>query len=278
MEQKSKKYRDVKLFLILIPVINVINYYLTYKHISVSWHTLITFSLDTIEGYAAWLLVRYIILYLDKKIPFELNLVKRIFIQTSATLIAGISLIILLTELVNKIATNKLVPREFYTTDIFIIAIWFFVVNGIYIGMYFYYEWKQSRNREKNSEAARKLITKGFIVKTGKSDFLLSYNEIAGFFIEDEYAICSTLSDKRYLLDQSIDKIEKELPSIIFFRLNRQFLIHRQIITGFKRMENGKLNVLIKPCENISSPITVSRTKAVLFKAWFQPELNSVST
>jgi len=79
------------------------------------------------------------------------------------------------------------------------------------------------------------------------------------------------------LLDHSIDKIEKELPSILFFRLNRQYLVHRQMVTGFQRVENGKLNVLIKSSKNISSPISVSRTKAPAFKTWFQPEAEEFS-
>lgn len=281
MQTKSQWPWDIKLFLILIPLINLINYYLTYTNITLSWHTVIAFCIDTLEGFAAWLIVRYIIFYLDKKMPFEQSPVKRILLQIIATLGAGLAIIIILTELVNKIATNKPVPWEFYTTDIFIIAIWFFVVNGIYMGVYLYAEWQQSKSTKKHEEKImnerRKLLLNGFMVKTGKTELLVAYEDIAGFFTEGEYVICNTLSEKKYLLDHSIDKIEKELPSILFFRLNRQYLVHRQMVTGFQRVENGKLNVLIKSSKNISSPISVSRTKAPAFKTWFQPEAEEFS-
>lgn len=281
METKGKRLWDIKLFLILIPLINLFNYYLTYTNITLSWHTIIAFCIDTIEGFGAWLLLRYIIFYLDKKMPFEHGPIKRIVVQIIATLLAGLALIILLTELVNKIATSKPVPREFYTTDIFIIAIWFFVVNGIYIGVYLYGEWQQSKSIKKHEEKIidehRKLLLTGFMVKTGKAELLMPYADIAGFFTEGEYVVCNTLAEKKYLLDYSIDKIEKELPSVLFFRLNRQYLVHRQMVTGFQRVENGKLNVLIKSSKTISSPIPVSRTKASAFKTWFQPEAEDVS-
>ena len=54
-------YRDVPLFLVLIPCINALNYYLTYSHIAFNWHTVLTFTIDTLQGYAAWLAIRAII-------------------------------------------------------------------------------------------------------------------------------------------------------------------------------------------------------------------------
>ncbi|MDQ4140927.1 MAG: hypothetical protein M3142_10425, partial [Bacteroidota bacterium] len=60
-------YPDVVLFLILIPFISAFNYYLTYTNIRLNWFLLLTFSIDTVQGYLAWLGVRYFVLYLDKK-------------------------------------------------------------------------------------------------------------------------------------------------------------------------------------------------------------------
>ncbi len=278
MNLQKKIPWDVKLFLVLIPLINVINYYLTYDNITFSVHTILTFSLDTIEGYAAWLVTRYIISYLDKKISFDANLILRIIVQTFTTLLAGVFIIVLLTNLVNVMGTNKPVPGSFYTYDIFIIAIWFFVMNGIYISAHFYFEWQHYQTKKGDPGVSREklnaLFNDGFIVKNGKTDMILPYNDIAGFYTDGEYVTCTTILEKKYLLDQSIENIKSELPPELFFRLNRQFLLHRQVIKGFQRAENGKLNILITPLKNISTPISVSRTKAADFKEWFQEEFN----
>src|SRR4051794_30694143 len=124
------RYRDKKFFLYLIPFINVVNYYLTYN-ITFSWKLPVSFAIDTLEGYAAWLVVSRIIIRLDTKIPYDKNPLKRIVIQIMLTIFCGVGAIIILTELVNWIATDHAVPTSFYTKDLLIISIWFFVVNGI---------------------------------------------------------------------------------------------------------------------------------------------------
>src|SRR5215208_670345 len=156
------KYRDVKFFLIAIAFISAFNYYLTYSNIRFNWFLVLTYSIDTIQGYMAWWTVRTIIIYLDKKIPYGTQPLKRILIQLILTTTAGLVVIILLTELVNWIATDHPLPLNFYLFDVFIFIIWFFVINGIYIGMHYYAEWKQSEIQRREE---KKLRAGGFTVK-----------------------------------------------------------------------------------------------------------------
>ena len=86
MKESKRHASEIKLFLLLIPLINVFNYYLTYNNISVSWRTLLTFSIDTLLGYAAWAAVHFIIIYLDQRLPFHENVLKRLTIQIVTTL------------------------------------------------------------------------------------------------------------------------------------------------------------------------------------------------
>ena len=109
------------------------------------------------------------------------------------------------------------------------------------------------------------------MVKQGRQDLKLIFETVAGFSVEGEYVVAFQLTGKKFFVDQSLDKLEKTLPSV-FFRLNRQYILHRQVIQGFRRAENGKLEVLIAATEHLPSEITVSRTKAGAFKSWFQPD------
>ena len=132
------KYRDILFFLILIPFINALNYYLTYTHIPFNTHTLITFLIDTADGYIAWWGFRIVILQMDRRMPYSDNPVKRIVIQLIVTSVVGLAIIIVLTLFINWIASDKPVPLNFYEYDLFIFLIWFLVLNGIYIGLYYY--------------------------------------------------------------------------------------------------------------------------------------------
>ncbi len=260
---------DIAIFLTLIPFISAINYYLTYSSIQLSWFLLITFSIDTIQGYFAWWGVRSFIFFLDKKWPYEKGFPGRTVIQLVGTLIIGLLIISTLTELVSWIAKGKAAPLDFYSIDLVIISIWFFVINGIYTGLHYYNLWQKSEaiRREEN-----RTKSEGLMVKQGKQEIRLDFNELAGFYVDDDYAVACHINGKKYYMGQSLDKIEKTLPTNSFFRLNRQFILHRQMISGFSRSDNGKILVLPNKHESFPSEILISRTKAPSFKIWFRPE------
>lgn len=261
-------YKDIILFLLLIPIISGYNYYITYPIIGFNWYTLLTFSIDTMQGYAAWWGVRTIILYLDKKMPYSQSVSRRILLQLLSTTALGLIIIIVLTELVNAIAKDTPVHPSFYRFDIFIIMIWFLVLNGIYIVMYYS---SVLRQMEQVRQEEQKVKVSGFLVKHGKQNLSVAFEHIQGFYVDGDYTILITYQNKKYLLDHSLDKIEKTVPANHFFRLNRQFLLHRQLIKGFSRIENGKLNVLLQASDYFPAVVQVSRIKAPAFKTWFQP-------
>jgi len=272
--------KDIQFFLVLIPFINVLNYYLTYTHISFSLRTVVTFCIDTLEGYLAWFLFRYIVIFLDGSISIVTHPVKRIVVQLLVTTIAGMLVIIGLTEAVNYCFGRKPVPRSFYTKDILIFLIWFFVVNAIYIGWYYYYLWKHAEALHQEKEAylnrQQRLHTEGFTVSTGKQTRIVPYNRIAGFFIEGEYVFVGTLDAEKHILDSSLDKIEKTLPAEGFFRVNRQYLVHRQIISGYKKQDNGKLEVQFTASQRFFQTAQVSRTRSPEFKQWLKEQVGGI--
>lgn len=268
MEQnrKSPYYPDIPLFLVLIPFISAFNYYLTYTNVKFNWWFAFTYTLDTLIGYAAWLGVRRIILWLDQKISYA-QFAKRIIVQFLLTTFVGLFIISFLTELSSLIVKGKWAHPSFYDYDLFIIAIWFFFINAIYVMIHYYYQWQGTEQQVLLEK--RKLQT-GFLVKEGKYEARVPFEDIIGFSVESEYVVLYTSDGKQYFLDTPLEKIADELPSSLFFRLNRQFIIHRNQITGFTKLENGKISVSLLAESALPSEIPVSRTKAPTFKRWFR--------
>jgi DNA-binding LytR/AlgR family response regulator len=261
---------DIALFLVLIPFIAAFNYYLTYTNIQLNWFLALTFAIDTVQGYAAWAGVRALILFYDRKLPYEHGATKRIVVQLFTTLLLGLIIISLLTELVSWIAKSRPAPLSFYTIDLVIISIWFFVINGIYIGLHYYNQWQASEAQRHQENRTR---TDGIMVRQGKHDIKLHFENVDGFYIDGDYAVACQGTRKYYLdQSQSLDKIEKSLPPGVFFRLNRQYILSRPMISGYKRLENGKLLIVPVPSEHFPAEIPMSRTKAPAFKAWFRPD------
>ncbi len=265
----SRYYPDIPLFLILIPFISAFNYYLTYNNIKFNGFLALTFTLDTLTGYMGWLGARKAILYLDKRLPYNKGIPKRIIIQFLLTTLIGLFIISAFTELISLVARGKMAPLSFYTYDLFIISIWFFVINAIYIMLYYYKKWQRTE-----AEIAQEKQSKieGFVIRVGKKDLKFSYNELIGFYVDSDYVVACHTEGNIYYLDTSLDKIEEKLPTSFYFRLNRKYLLHRDLISGFKRIENGKLLVFLNVSHSsLPNEIPVSRAKAPAFKSWFWP-------
>lgn len=263
----GQKYNDKKFFLIAIAFISAFNYYLTYSNIHLNWFLLLTYAIDTVQGWLAWWVVRSIIIRLDQKLPYGNQPAKRILIQIVVTTLAGMLVIIVLTELTSLIAKGHTAPVSFYLFDVFIIVIWFFVINGIYIGMHYYSEWKQSESKR---EADKKLRSDGFNVRHGNHDLVIPFTDILSFYVEDGYTIALTKDSKKYFPDRSLDRIETQLPEEYFFRLNRQFILNRKALTGFKRTGDGKIEVQVQGPDGFPMSIPVSRNRIAGFKSWFR--------
>lgn len=265
--QKNRYYPDILIFLAGIPVISAINFHLTYSNIQFNAFFLGRFLIDTVQGYIAWWLVRILIILFDQKIPYSPQPLKRILVQTISTTFLGLLFIASSTEALSLIIKNEGAPIEFYTTDLLIISIWFQVINGFYIGMYFYKQWEEKMSESKAPNPG----SSGIPVKTGNQNLLIRFEEISLLVVDMEYVQLLDLAGRRYLLDSSLDKLEKQVPRDDFFRLNRQVLANRKIIKGFNRIENGKLLVQLNTAFDFSHDLTVSRTKAAAFRAWFLP-------
>jgi zinc transporter ZupT len=117
----SKKYNDIKFFLVAIAFISAFNYYLTYTNIRFNWFLVLTYTIDTVQGWLAWWAVRSIIIYLDKNLPYTDRPLKRILVQIVLTTTAGLLIIILLTELVSLIARGRL-HRSAFTFLMFLLS------------------------------------------------------------------------------------------------------------------------------------------------------------
>ncbi|WP_343560224.1 LytTR family DNA-binding domain-containing protein [Sphingobacterium sp.] len=68
------------------------------------------------------------------------------------------------------------------------------------------------------------------------------------------------------IVPQTLEELEQQLNPKVFFRANRQFIIHIDAIKRLHNHFNGKLKVEIKQSEDVE--ILVSREKAQLLKNW----------
>ncbi len=89
---------------------------------------------------------------------------------------------------------------------------------------------------------------------------------IACFVSESRVTSAVTWNGDRYVVDFSLDGLEEELDTEVWFRADRRTIVHIDLITRFEDYFGNKLVVKLK--SPINDKITVSRLKASAFKMW----------
>ena len=91
-------------------------------------------------------------------------------------------------------------------------------------------------------------------------------SEIAYFYSEDSVTFLMCDDNKKFILNETLDNIEKQLSPKDFFRANRKFIVAAKSITKVELYFNQKLVIKVKP--ETDQQIIVSKLKATPFKNW----------
>jgi len=105
-----------------------------------------------------------------------------------------------------------------------------------------------------------------YLVQQRDTFIPLSVNEIAYFTIDTGVVKAISFDEKEYNISEKLEDIETQINPDEFFRVNRQFIVHRKAIKNLQLYFNGKLilNLESKPTEQI----VVSKAKAPQLKKW----------
>ncbi len=107
-----------------------------------------------------------------------------------------------------------------------------------------------------------------FLVSSRDKLLPISTSEVAYFYIEHEVTFLHTNDGKRYILNYTMEELEKSLDPRQFYRANRQFLVNYDNITEVEHYFARKLLVKIKT--PVKEPMVVSKAKASEFLHWME--------
>lgn len=107
-----------------------------------------------------------------------------------------------------------------------------------------------------------------FVVKVRHNWVPVPTKDIACFY-RDNFNYLLTFSGEKHLLDfVTLEEIEELLDPELYFRANRQCIVHINAIQSIQPHENQKLTLILKAPLNRTQD--VSREKAPGFKRWFE--------
>lgn len=90
--------------------------------------------------------------------------------------------------------------------------------------------------------------------------------DIAFFYSELKITRAKLRDGQEEIIPQTMEELEQQLDPKLFFRANRQFIVHVDAIVRVHNYFNGKLKLEIK--KNPTVDVVVSRDKAMLLKNW----------
>lgn len=112
------------------------------------------------------------------------------------------------------------------------------------------------------------MMKERFMVKYGNFLEFKNASEISHFYADDKTVYLVDNSNKRFTIDFTLAKLEKELKDSKFFRISRKFIVNMDAIKRVKILPNRKLHLLLNTptLENME----VSRERVPKFKEWIQ--------
>lgn len=111
-----------------------------------------------------------------------------------------------------------------------------------------------------------KAYKRRFLVKTGNKLVSVDAGDIAFFYVEGRVVFLKTTTQKKYIVDYSLEELEDMLDPEAFFRINRSCIVARSSINQIEEYLGSRLALQTTP-EYDKQPV-VSREKVPTFKQW----------
>jgi two-component system, LytTR family, response regulator len=107
---------------------------------------------------------------------------------------------------------------------------------------------------------------KRFLVKRGIDYISIKTDDIAYFYAAHKLVCMVDNKSQKFILDQSLADIEKQLDPTQFYRVNRKYLVHLSAIKKIKSYPKSKLQLEVSP--TVSEDIVISQENVAAFKQW----------
>jgi two-component system LytT family response regulator len=96
----------------------------------------------------------------------------------------------------------------------------------------------------------------------------LSVQDIHWFQSVNETTFARAAENRKLIVDYTLEQLQEQLDPKLFFRVNRQFIVHRKAIREIDFYFNGRLLVKTDPEPEPEDKMLISKARVPEFKAW----------
>jgi len=105
-----------------------------------------------------------------------------------------------------------------------------------------------------------------FLVKRGTDYISIKTEDIAYFYAAHKLVCMVDNRNQKFILDQSLAEIEKQVDPADFYRVNRKYFVQQNAIKKIKSFPKSKLQLELEPA--INEDVIISQENVAAFKEW----------
>lgn len=117
-----------------------------------------------------------------------------------------------------------------------------------------------NRVSQKEEKKSRFMVKSGQVIKTIPSE------DVAYFLAEEGVVLLVTFEGKRFVVNYTLDELDKQVDNNMFFRANRQLIVNIIAVKEVNPYFKGRLHLSVEP--RIKEDQIISSSKASAFKEW----------
>lgn len=250
---------------IITITVNSLNFLITYDLGQAHWGYVYYYLLDILTTYIVLEFYAFGIRILNKKLPLNGDFTKRLLYQLTLHTLSVMIFNILLNEFFDYIffdSERLSLSLSFYTGDTALALVFLLLLHAIYFTLFLVYNQK---NKSLLLTGQKIKVIDGMNFK-----FLVASDIVAIYILHGNTYVIDT-SFKKYISNQPLREFEEKFNDD-YFRINRKFILSKQIIDSYKSIENGKIEVSLKnkKIDDLMGSIIVSRDRASSFRSWIK--------
>jgi DNA-binding LytR/AlgR family response regulator len=105
-----------------------------------------------------------------------------------------------------------------------------------------------------------------FVIKVGEKIKTVETSDILYFFSMGKATFLHSKENREYDIEQTLEQLEEMISPLLFFRINRKYIIQINSIKDIISWTNSRLKINLKDCND--DDIFVSRERVKSFKDW----------
>jgi DNA-binding LytR/AlgR family response regulator len=105
-----------------------------------------------------------------------------------------------------------------------------------------------------------------FVIKVGEHLRTIEVNNVLYFYSQEKTTFCCTDDGRKHILDYTLEDLEEMVDPVVFFRINRKYLVSASSFTDIIHYTNSRLKLVLKGSSD--NDVVVAREKVQEFKTW----------